>query len=47
MDLFGNYIPGLCAGLAIRGEDLGTPLREQDYPVLQRLYTQGDRKSVV
>jgi hypothetical protein len=43
MDLFGSYIPGLCAGLTIRGEDLGTPLREQDYPVLQRLYTQGVR----
>lgn len=41
MDLFGNYIPGLCAGLAIDRKDLGAPLRENDYPVLQRLYRRG------
>lgn len=43
MDLFGNYIPGLCAGLAIAGDDLGAPLPPDDYPVLQRLYTRGIR----
>jgi hypothetical protein len=43
LDLFGNYIPGLCAGLSISREDLGRPLRENAYPLLGRLYTQGIR----
>ena len=43
LDLFGNYIPGLCAGLAISREDLGYPLGDNTYPLLRRLYTQGIR----
>lgn len=41
IDLYGNYVPGLCAGLAIRCEDLGAPLNPEDYPILSRLYAQG------
>ena len=41
LDLFGNYIPGLCAGLSIRREDLGKPLLEEDYPIISRLYSGG------
>lgn len=39
LDLFGNYIPGLCAGLAIRAEDLGGPLDAADYPLLTTLFS--------
>lgn len=41
LDLFGNYIPGLCAGLSIRREDLGEPLSAEDYPIITRLYSGG------
>ncbi len=41
LDLYGNYIPGLCAGLAIRMDDLGKPLEADRYPVLTRLYGEG------
>ena len=41
IDLFGNYIPGLCAGLAIGREDLGKPLSESRYPLLALLYSRG------
>jgi hypothetical protein len=41
IDLFGNYIPGLCAGLSIRMEDLGKPLSKQDYPILTTLCNDG------
>ncbi|RLB12091.1 MAG: radical SAM protein [Deltaproteobacteria bacterium] len=40
-DLFGNYIPGLCAGLAIDGNDLGQPLSRQEYPILYTLFERG------
>ena len=43
VDLFGNYIPGLCSGLAIAAEDLGRPLDSKTYPLLQRLYVKGIR----
>jgi hypothetical protein len=43
MDLFGNYIPGLCAGLSIWREDLGKPLAEEKYPILTTLYRSGIR----
>ena len=43
VDLFGNYIPGLCSGLAIALEDLGRPLDPEKYPLLQRLYSKGVR----
>jgi hypothetical protein len=41
LDLFGNYIPGLCAGLSICRDDLGTPLSAGDYPIICRLYSGG------
>jgi hypothetical protein len=41
IDLFGNYIPGLCAGLAIWKDDLGTPLSMEKYPILLNLYQNG------
>jgi hypothetical protein len=42
-DLFGNYIPGLCSGLAIARGDLGVPLPAENYPVLLELYINGIR----
>jgi len=41
LDLFGNYLPGLCAGLSIRREDLGKPLLAEEYPILSHLYSGG------
>ena len=41
LDLFGNYIPGLCSGLAIKREDLGKALSEKKYPVLTTLFHGG------
>ena len=41
IDLYGNYVPGLCAGLAIRSQDLGTQLDASEYPVLGLLVGQG------
>ncbi len=41
LDPYGNYIPGLCAGLSIRRHDLGHPLKREDYPFLTALYSQG------
>ncbi|OGV40366.1 MAG: hypothetical protein A2X48_23700 [Lentisphaerae bacterium GWF2_49_21] len=41
VDLFGNYIPGLCTGLSIRLEDLGKPLGIVDYLMLNILYEKG------
>ena len=41
IDLFGNYVPGLCAGLSIRREDLGAPLKLDEYPIISRLYSKG------
>jgi len=41
LDPDGNYIPGLCAGLAIRRDDLGAPLSPAAYPLLTRLYAEG------
>jgi hypothetical protein len=43
IDLYGNYIPGLCAGLAIAMEDLGGPLPPDRYPLLDVLATAGIR----
>ncbi len=43
MDLFGNYVPGLCSGLAIAVEDLGQPLSNESYPILTTLDRQGLR----
>ena len=41
VDLFGNYIPGLCSGLAISHTDLGNGLFPKDYPLLTTLYSKG------
>jgi hypothetical protein len=43
IDLFGNYIPGLCSGLAISRTDLGTRLSPQKYPILVILFSEGIR----
>lgn len=43
IDLSGNYIPGLCSGLAFAMEDLGAPLPEGKYPLLDRLAATGIR----
>jgi len=43
IDLYGNYIPGLCTGLAIAMADLGRPLPEGKYPLLDRLAATGIR----
>ncbi len=40
-DLFGNYIPGLCAGLMIERDDLGQNLPAGKYPFLNMLFEQG------
>jgi len=41
IDLFGGYIPGLCSGLSIRKEDLGSPLSREKYPWLSALHSGG------
>jgi len=41
VDLFGNYIPGLCSGLAIDIEDIGDVLLQEKYPLLTLLFNQG------
>ncbi|MGD8989918.1 MAG: radical SAM protein [Desulfobacterales bacterium] len=43
LDLFGNYIPGLCSGLSIYREDLNQPLAADKYPVLSTLFSKGIR----
>jgi hypothetical protein len=43
IDLYGNYIPGLCAGLAVSMDDLGRPLPAGKYPLLDRLAETGIR----
>ena len=41
IDLYGNYIPGLCSGLSIYFADLGQPLSPERYPILTTLYRSG------
>ena len=41
IDLFGNYIPGLCSGLAVFRDDLGIPLSKERYPILLDLFNNG------
>jgi len=41
VDLYGNYIPGLCTGLAVSIDDLDEPIRESDYPAISMLYGEG------
>ena len=41
LDLFGNYIPGLCSGLAIHRDDLGSVISPEKYPILHLLFHKG------
>jgi hypothetical protein len=41
MDLFGNFIPGLCSGLSISAGDLGRSLPAEQYPVITTLFRSG------
>jgi hypothetical protein len=41
IDLYGNYIPGLCAGLALALDDLAEPVGRQHYPLLEMLCAGG------
>lgn len=41
LDLFGNYIPGLCAGLSVQASDLGYELDPEEYPIITSLYSGG------
>jgi len=43
IDLYGNYVPGLCAGLAFDMQELGQPLPDGKSPLLDRLATAGIR----
>jgi hypothetical protein len=43
LDLFGNYIPGLCSGLAVARDDLGNGLSPDKYPLLTILGAKGIR----
>jgi hypothetical protein len=44
LDLFGNYIPGLCSGLTIDREDLGKLLTDDKYPLLTIISAKGIRE---
>ncbi len=41
IDLYSNFIPGLCAGLAIAVQDLGQPLKPDIYPIITLLANVG------
>ena len=41
IDLYGNYIPGLCSGLSIYFTDLGRELSKDRYPFLCLLFADG------
>lgn len=41
IDLFGNYIPGLCAGLSIQAEDILNEITKEKYPIISYLYSDG------
>lgn len=43
MDLYGDYVPGLCSGLACRAADLGDALDPERYPILCTLAETGIR----
>lgn len=40
-DLYGNYVPGLCSGLAIAASDVGSALDAEQYPLITRLFSRG------
>ena len=46
LDLYGNYIPGLCSGLSIHRGDLGKALDPDEYPIISRLYSGGIAKFI-
>jgi len=41
IDLYGNYLPGRCSGLAIKCSHLGQGLRPEEYPLISVLFTEG------
>ncbi len=41
VDLYGNYVPGLCSGLALKAEHLGRPITGETYPFLAALLKDG------
>lgn len=41
VDLYGNYVPGVCSGLAVSIEDAGGILDEERYPHLSLLMVEG------
>lgn len=41
VDVYGNYIPGLCSGLAISATDLGKEIDNTKYPIITTLYSSG------
>lgn len=41
VDLFENYIPGLCSGLSVSVNDLGKELDSETYPIISTLYHEG------
>ena len=43
MDLYGDYVPGLCSGLTFRVDALGAPLDPERYPILCTLAESGIR----
>ncbi|MDZ7723530.1 MAG: radical SAM protein [candidate division KSB1 bacterium] len=43
LDLYGNYVPGLCSGLSIRRDDLGASLDPEVYPMVTLLRKHGIR----
>ncbi len=46
VDLYGNYIPGVCSGLAVDVDDVPGALSRERYPVLARLMEEGPRAAV-
>jgi hypothetical protein len=41
IDLYGNYLPGMCAGIAIKTKDLGKTLSAAEYPLAACLHGRG------
>lgn len=41
IDLFDNYIPGLCSGIAVKRDDLGEVLKGSKYPIINILFREG------
>ncbi len=40
-DLYGNFIPGLCAGLSLKKDDLFNDISSKKYPILSILFAEG------